>query len=494
MSSMRAPLGSIDTRLTMTDTLANDPLAFSFASIVAFDNALQPDDQPLDCKGIAETKMNNRVQFVSDTSHEPTYARGIGKPYPRLELDVAMDNCHSLDGFAEPVNPRNTPATTSCCESPEDSARPVEPRGMRTSSAPQIQSLAFEWFDGKSEGHMTYVDDDADSGIKAQRRRFSADDEPRASSSIIPSNDIAQTTRTGSAEKIDDSHLHVPCVRPSPKPHPARAGYSVPMVERKVDYLASTSPSHRQFKHYKKWRGSSRALVHRVSPYRSPPKVSKVRLLDGQPDVPSSSLLSLPGHQGDPGGPTSETNPSQETVEHNVPMKVKDVANGPTDVNVGTPNARVSDLVGLSLSIYRVRHPGQQPALSMNGSAFQVEMTSTPFPCPTTGHEGEEVEHAGDRPESEDLVFHTYLVLPAFVARIPMATFSVVKRAKTSRLGTILLYLEKMFWSVVIAFFLAFLAKFGRPGRRPGSDPGGLGLDPRAQVRHAVEPVTSPVS
>jgi hypothetical protein len=160
-------------------------------------------------------------------------------------------------------------------------------------------------------------------------------------------------------------------------------------------------------------------------------------------------------------------------------MKVKDFANGPTDVNVGTPNARVSDLVGLSLSIYRVRHPGQQPALSMNGSAFQVEMTSTPFPCPTTGHEGEEVEHAGDRPESEDLVFHTYLVLPAFVARIPMATFSVVKRAKTSRLGTILLYLEKMFWSVVIAFFLAFLAKFGRRGRRPGSGPGGPGTRPK---------------
>jgi hypothetical protein len=471
MRSMRAPLGTIDTRLIMTDTPEDGMLASSFASITRFDGLLRHDSRPLDYSGLPERKMNQRVQFASDISQSSTYGRGIGKPYPRLELDVALDQYHTLDGFDEPMSPRNTPASISCCASPGEPARPVDTQSIRTSFAPQIQSLAFEWLDGKSEGDLTCLDGNAESGLKAQKRRFSAD-EPR-SSTIIPPKNIVQTTDTGSSKKIEDVSRHVPGVRSSPppvslpKPHSPPANCYVPTVERKVDYVSS----HRQQEHSKKWKGSNHA--HRVSPYRSPPKA---RSLNPQLDVPFSYLLPLLGHQGVTKDSASQTNPSQETVEHNFPENGNNVASVATDIKVGTPPSPISDFVGLSLSIRRVRHPGQQSALAMNGGAFQVELISVPFPLRISAQDGEKAEHAADRPALDDLVFHTYLVLPVVVARFPVAVFSVLNRACNSRIGTILLYLEKMFWSIVIAFFLAFLAKFRRPGTGPGYGPEGPGV------------------
>ncbi|KAJ5363783.1 uncharacterized protein N7496_009496 [Penicillium cataractarum] len=468
MGSMRAPLGRIDTRLRMSDTPADEPVTSSFPSIVAFEDLLQRDQRPLNYMGTSQPKMDPRVQFASETSHNPIHGRGIGKPYPRLELDVALDKYHSLDGFTEPVSPRNTPASISCCESPEDSARPVETQNMRTSSAPQIQSLAFEWFDGKSEGDLMHFDGNSES--KAQKRRFSADYEHR-SSTILPPKDLTQTTGTASSEKPEDNSPHMPCVRSSPPPTPSPKSRSppadrpIPTVERKADYIAA----HGQQKHYKKWKGSNRALAQRVSPYRSPPKAPKIRPLNRQSDVPFSSLLPSSGRQEGSRDLASQTDPSQETVEHNIPADEKNVATGATDARVDESTDPSSDLVGLSFSIYRVQHPQQHSVLGLGGSAFQVEMTSTPFPFHVSDREEEEAEHTVNRPSFEDLVFHHYVVLPAVVARFPVAVFSILNRACNSRIGTILLYLEKMFWSIVIAFFLAFLAKFRR---RPGSGPG----------------------
>lgn len=471
MRSTRAPLGSIDTRLKMTDTPPDGPLSSSFSSIIGFDDLMHRDYQPLDCPGNSEPKMNNRVRFVSGKSHKSTCGRGIGKPYPRLELDVALDKYHCLDGFTEPVSPRNTPASTSGGVSPEASPRPVDTQAMRASSAPQIQSLAFEWFDGKSEGDLAYMGDDAEGGIKPQRRRFSADDEPRSSSTIIPPKDIPQTTSSVSIEKIGETPAYVPGVRfspppaPPPKPHSPPANRPLPTLDRKVDGIAT----HRQHKHSRKWKGPSRAFSQRVSPYRSPAKAPKATPLNRQSDGPLSHLLPLSGHQGGSRDQATQTDPSQETVEHNVSESLKTVAAGATGGDVATSLSQISDLVGLSLSIYRVRHPEQQSAPAMSGSVFQVEMTSNPFPFNTSSQKREEVEHALNRQALEDLVFHTYLVLPASVARIPNAMFSIMKRACNSRIGTMLLYLEKMFWSIVIALFLGILNKFRRPGTGPGT-------------------------
>lgn len=468
---MKAPLGSVDTRLKMTDTSADGLLASSFASITRFDGSMQRNSQPLDYPGIPEHKLNHRVQFASDGSHSPTYGRGIGKTYPRLELDVNLDQYHSLDRFTEPVSPRNTPASISCCASPEEPAQPVDTQSMRTSSAPQIQSLAFEWLAGKPEGDLTCLDGNTESGIKAQKRRFSADDEPR-SSIIIPPKDIAQTTDMGYSEKIEDVSRRVPCVRSSPppvslpKPHSPPANRPSPTVKRKVDYVSS--PRHQ--KHFKKWKCSNHA--HRASPYRSPPKA---RSLNRQLDGPFSYLLPSLGHQGVTKDSANQADPSQETVEHNIPENGNDGAIGATDIKVGTPPSPTSDFVGLSFSIRQVRHFGQQSASAMNGGAYQVELILVPFPLRTSIQEGGEAENTASCPALDDLVFHTYLVLPVFVAHFPVAVFSVLNRACNSRIGTILLYLEKMFWSIVIAFFLAFLAKFRRPGTGPGYGPGGPG-------------------
>ncbi|CEJ53990.1 hypothetical protein PMG11_00318 [Penicillium brasilianum] len=468
MRSMRTPLGRIDTRLRMSDTPADDPVTSSFPSIVAFEDLLQRYCTPLNYVGTSEPIMNPRVQFASETSYKLIHGRGIGKPYPRLELDVALDKYHSLDGFTEPVNPRNTPASISRCESPEDSGRPIETQSMRTSSAPQIHSLDFEWFGGKPEGDLIYFDGNSES--KAQKRRFSADDEHR-SSTIIPPKDVKDTTGKGVSENPEENSRRMSCVQfsppsaSSPKSRSPPADHPVPTVERKVDYVAT----HRQQKHFKKWKSSNRTFTQRISPYRSPPKAPKIRPLKQQSDVLSSSLLPSSSQPGGSEDLASQTDPSQETVEHNIPSNQMDVTSDATDARVSEPTDPSSDLVGLSFSIYRVPQPKQHSALGLGGSAFQVEMTSTPFPFHASNHEEEETEHEGCRPSFEHLVFHHYMVLPAVIARFPVAVFSILNSACNTRIGTILLYLEKMFWSIFIAFFLAFVAKFRR---RTGSGPG----------------------
>ncbi|KAF3394694.1 hypothetical protein F1880_004934 [Penicillium rolfsii] len=455
----------------MTDTSGDGLLASSFASIIRFDGSTQRNSQLLDYPGFAEHKMNHRVQFASDGYHSPLYGRGIGKTNPRLELNVNLDQCHSLDRFTEPMSPRNTPASISCCASPEEPARPVDTQSMRTSSAPQIQSWAFERLDHKSGGDLIRLDGNVESGTKAQKRPFSDDDVPRSSTIILPK-DIAQSTNMGCSEKIEDVSRPVPSVLSSPslvslpKPHSPPADRPSPTVGRKVDYVSSRC----HHKHFKKWKDSKHA--HWASPCRSPPKA---RSLSRQLDGSFSFLLPSLGHQGVTRDSASQTDPSQETVELNSSKNGNNVATVVTDIKVDTSPSPVSDFVGLSFSIRRVHHPGQQSAFGTNGSAFQVELISVPFPFRTSIQGEGEADHIAAHPALEDLVFHTYLVLPVFVARFPVAVFSVLNRACNSRIGTILLYLEKMFWSIAIAFFLAFLAKFRRPGTGPGHGPGGPG-------------------
>jgi hypothetical protein len=419
-------LGIIDKRVTMTDTPPDGRLSSSFSSMIGFDDLVQREHQPLDYPGIPGPKMTHRVQFASDKSPQATYGRGISKPYPRLELDVALDEYHCLDGFTEPVSPRNTPASTSGGLSPEVSLRPVDAQAMRTSSAPQIQSLAFEWFDGKSEGDLADLEDDTEVGIGTQRRRFSADDGPCPPSTIIPPKDIPQTSGSGSMEEIGRD---MPCVRSSlppasPKPFSPPANRPLDTVDRNVDDIAS----HRQRKYYRKWKCPSRAFAQRVSPCRSPPKPFKARFLYRHSDGPLSALLPFSSHHEYSRDQATQTDPMQATVEHNVSERFKAVPAGMTGCDVVTSPPQVSHLVGLSLSIHRVQRPGQQSTPTSSGRAFQVEMTSNPVPLNIPSQGGEVVEHSLNYQALEDLVFHTYLVLPASVARFPNAMFSIMQR------------------------------------------------------------------
>ncbi|KAJ5156977.1 uncharacterized protein N7482_008077 [Penicillium canariense] len=469
MRSMRAPLGSIDTRLRMTDSLPDGCPSPFFASVIAFDDLPQRDILPLDDPGFPEPKLKQTVQFASNESYKAVYGRDSGKRYPRLELDVAMDKYHLLDGFAETGNPQNTPASNSGGDSPKDPGRYVDTQSLRTSSAPQLQPLAFEWLDGKSEEDRAYFDGEkTDNRALTLKRRFPVDDDPRSSSTLIPLQDMHQTTDPDSSEKLEGTTPPTRCVRfspptePSPNQYSPRSNRPIPTVERKVDYIAS----HRQQKQFEKWRGPNRALAQRVSPYRSLPKVAKVleQPLDRQPEIRFFSLSPLPYHQGDPTDSANQINPSQDSLVYRVPENAKAVTTDAADVNDGTPSHQMSDLVALSFSIYRIRHPGKRSARAMSANVFQVQMTSTPFPASTSTREGEEAKHVVSRMALEDLVFHTYVVVPALITRIPVMIWSMVKRVGDSRIGTIILYLEKMFWSVVIALFLAILAKMRRSG------------------------------
>lgn len=440
----------------MTDTPPDGRLSSSFSSMIRFDDLLQREHQLLDYPGIFGPRMTHRVQFASDKSTQPTYSRGISKPYPRLELDVALDEYHRLDGFTDPVSPRNTPASTSGGLSPEVSLRPVNAQAIHTSSAPQIQSLAFEWLDGKSEGDLAYFEDNPEVEIRTQRRRFSADDGPCPLSSIIPPKSIPQTSGSGSME---ETRQDVSCMRSSlpsasPKPHLPPANRLLDKLDRNVDGITS----HRQ-------RGPSRAFAQRVSPCRSPRKPLKARFLYRHSDGPLSALLPHSSHHGYSRDQATQTDPIQATVEHNVPERSKAVPAGMTGCDVVMFPPKVSGPVGLSLSIHRVQRPGEQSAPTSSGHAFRVEITSNPVPLNVSNQRGEVVEHSLNYQALEDLAFHTYLVLPASVARFTNAMFSITQRVYNSRIGVTVLYLEKMFWSVVIALFLGVFNKFRRPGK-----------------------------
>lgn len=447
----------------MTGTPPDGRPSCSFSSMIGFDDLPQREHEPLGYPGIFGPKMTHRVQFASDKSAQPTYSRGIIKPYPRLELDVALDEYHCLDGFTEPVSPRNTPASASGGLSPEVSLRPVDAQAMRTSSAPQIQSLAFEWLDGKSEGDLACFEDNTEVEIRTQRRRFSADDGPCAPSTIIPLKDIAQTSGSGSME---ETGRDVPCMRSSPppaspKPHSPPANRLLDTVDRNVDDIAS----HRLRKYYRKWRSPSRAFAQRVSPCRSPPKTLKARFLYRHSDGPLSALPPHSSHHEYSRDQATQTDPIQATVEEYVSERFTAVPAGTMGCDVVTSPPQVSNLVGLSISIHRVQRPGQQSAPTSSGRAFRVEMTSNPVPLNISSRRGEVVEHSLNHQALKDLIFHTYLVLPASVARFPNAIFSIMQRVCNSRIGLTLLYLEKLFWSLVIALFFGVLNKFRRPGK-----------------------------
>lgn len=176
---MRKPLGSIDTRVTMTDTPPEGFLSPSFAPVIAFGDLPQHENSALDELEPRARELNPTARITTEQLGEALDGRE-GKQYPRLELDPTMDKYHTLDGFAEPKNPQNTPASNSGCDSPHDAPRRDNGEGLRTSSAPAIPALTINWFEDPPDEDSIYLPGDAEDSTKNQTRRFSADDKPRS--------------------------------------------------------------------------------------------------------------------------------------------------------------------------------------------------------------------------------------------------------------------------------------------------------------------------
>lgn len=455
MRSMKKPLGIADPRVTMTDSPPDGLLSPSFASVLVFDDLPQHDISAPDEPASRVREMSPEARFATD---KPIHGRGSGKRYPPLELDVAMDKFHTLDGFAEPLNPQNTPASVSGCDSPGEASRRGNSENLRTSSAPATQALDINWFDGQPEECSIFTLDDRDDDLKTQKRRFSADDQPHQIS-ILNLKAVPLTANARHIKGVNDAISPPRCVRFSPPPDspPRRSPRPIqrplPSIERKQDYIAT----YRQQKQYEKWRSPNRARVQRVSPYRSPAKGSQrlSNLLNRQPDINFSSYSRLPFRADDRSRSPSPMSQPQDDLGQSATEMTGALLDDSALVNGVTPS-QAYELAMVTFSLYRIQYP-----LSSRVSMLQVRVGSTILPVSTSpGQEGAKKD-VQFRMGINYLIFHTYVMVPAFALRMPLVAVSAANRLTRSRIGLTILHIAKLIWLLTVRLINLVLLMLG---------------------------------
>lgn len=440
MQSMRVPLGSLDTRLTMTDSLADGLLSPSFASVLAFDGSPY-DGQAPDEMGSHARDTEQAYQAMADDARESPR-----RSYPRLELDATLDKYHALDGIAEPLNPQNTPASNSGHDSPDEAGRRRKTDNLRTTSAPH---LTLRWFESQPDGSLLFLPSDGGDGARTQKRRFSADDEPRPTT--LPENND-QPTGVKLLENSDDLSPPFRCVRFTPPPEPPQlrsprlAHRPLPSVERKQDYIAS----YKQQKQFEKWKGPNRALAQRLSPYRSPAKVSRFVRPSNQESNIHSTPSKLPIRPDE--SPTDlAQNMSEDIASGSRDPGTKDAA----DSSEGALARQIYDLVAVTLCVYRFRYPGSDP----RGGVFHIRMDSTVIPTSQllqeTGKESKAVVRTG----IDDLLLHTCVIMPAFVLRVPLAILSAIRQFAHSRVALVTINVLRILWAISVRFLVMIISR-----------------------------------
>jgi len=466
---MKRPLGSIDTRVTMTDSPPDGFLSPSFASVIAFDDPPQHETPTLNGRDPGTRDLNRKGRITTDEFEEALDGRDEDR-YPRLELDPAMDKYHTLDGLTEPQNPQNTPASNSGCDSPADVSRRGNGEGLRTSSAPATPALTVNWFEDPPDEDLLYLPGDVDDTTKNQKRRFSADDRPRSISPItVPKEVHPQATADAKlvTEDAEKAVATLRCVRfhPPPDSSPERSprrsprpiNRPLPSVERKQDYIST----YRQQKQNEKWKGPNR---QRISPNRSPARASQPSLnhLSGQPGFRFSSPSRSPFKD--------DTSSSAGLFQSSSDQEFPEMSGALTDelavTNGFAPSGQAYDLAVISFSLYRFRYPG-----SSRAGVLQVRMNSTIIPLKPSLQTGKTDKTVVTRMAVDDLLLHTYVIVPAFILRLPLLGLSVIKRFKQSRLGHAMIYLLKTICALALGSLYFVLLRLGHDVYQPESSP-----------------------
>lgn len=428
MRSIRNPLGHIDTRLTMTNSLMDDDIhSPSFASEIAFYD-MQPNDE-----GTEETDL-----LIDPREILPQRS---GKRYPRLELDAGMDKYHTLDGFTEPLNPQNTPAshTHSGSGSPLGTCRRIKTDGLRTTSAPH--AFYIDWRPPGSSLNLL----ESDELLSCQPRRCSADDEPRSTTPI---------SRIKMSDKVVDPHPKRPlvdiisstrCVRFTPPLSPSSNSpdpitHPLPSIEKDRDRIATF----RQRKQFAKWRAATRAKNQRASTYRSPKKSAQPSSsrLNTQPEICFSSSK-LPLH---------EVTDSREYT------RLQEDIGAYIHANENKSATQLFNLVAVSLSLYRVRKSTKRTDSGLRATNLQLSYSLRPI-----GHQiqDDEARNLMSYATMNDLLLYTCFIVPEFALRVPLAIFHSLNRFAHTRTGLAVLFVLRFFWSIAIELIAPVLLKLG---------------------------------
>ena len=449
----------------MTDTPPDGFLSRSFASVIAYGDILQHESLTLNELDSHGRELKSTQRITTDELGEGPEERDDER-YPRLELDPAMDKYHTLDGLTEPKNPQNTPASNSGCDSSGDVCRRNNGEGLRTSSAPITPALTINWFEDQPDESLDYLLGEADDGFKNQnqKRRFSADDQLRSTSPItVPKEVHTQATADVNPMRydIEKAVTTLTCVRFTPpldssqarSPPGSAREVNQPLrpMEREQDYVST----HQQQKQNEKWRGPNRARGNRVSPNRSPARASQP---SSNPSISQPTVRFLsPSKCAFGGDRLQSTSLFQSSSDQEVP----EMSGALTDESTATygfaSSGQAFDLAVISFSLYRFRYPG-----SSRAGVFQVRLNSTVIPLKPSLQKGKTNKTVVTRMAVDDLLLHTYVIVPAFILRLPFLGVSVAKQFKHSRLGIATTYFVNMLWVVALKAFYCVLLRLGQ--------------------------------
>ncbi|KAJ5654673.1 hypothetical protein N7490_001676 [Penicillium lividum] len=435
MRSMRSPMGNADPRVAIIEPPIDILLSPSFASVLAFDEPDEPRCQDLIAldEDLCQHNMGWQDQPGLNSPRESSLKWGsVKRPqYPRLELDVAMDRYHALDGPAEPSIPCNTPDSAN--GSPNEWRRGPKADNLRIPSAPQAPVLTLDWLEDRK---LIYQPSEGKGKNRAQKHCLSVSDEPRSTSPSSAGNIDCPTVNFSPIKGLDEITA-TRCVRFSPPESPRHrsprpGSRPLPSVERKQDYISL----YRQQKQHEKWKKATRVLARPISPRRSPVKE--------QPEIIFPSLSKMLFRQDDLATPIQGTNRSQFP-------DASSVLAGIHSEKEASPREQVHDLVVLNFGLYRPRSPENLPRDS-KWAFVRVRMSPTFIPARGLLEETQGMKQIICRLPAEDLLLHFIIVLPYFFIRIPLTALAKAGRLANSQAGLTILDIFRIVWSLTVAF------------------------------------------
>ncbi|KAJ5473776.1 hypothetical protein N7475_003342 [Penicillium sp. IBT 31633x] len=453
------PLGTFDTRLMM-DSPVDTFFSPLFERFDGFDGtADKPDKQSgSQTEADASPQRAHRILELRKSFHgfEPN------RKCPRLELDVAVDKYHSLDGLTDPLNPNNTPASNSERGSTEEttqSLRCYKTENIRMSPASQTDDFNFDCFQDSPEANYVRQDNGSESPAFPKLRRF-----PIGSRRWInpPVSALADhhAASNASPSKTSSNPNSVPrCVRFSPaslSPTSRAARRPLPSIERRQDHIAL----YRHKKQHQKWKVIRRA---RGSPCNSPKKMTQSLAghIPKDPNVRVSSLSDLS---------------YRETHQKSLPARVGlgsdiqalgtgNMAHTPVadDLNLThSGNHKIPDFFAVSFSLYRIRRAPDSFPEKAAKYAFKFRISQTYLPKHPSPHFPTTLEHIACCPVIDGLLFHTCFILPALVVLAPstLILFATWMLTETQA-GALMVRFGRGLLYVIMKIVILGLAKCG---------------------------------
>lgn len=447
------PLGIVDTRLTMTDSPTDRFFSPLFAPSTGFDRT--DERQPVNqTEAEASPRQAHRILEIRESFR------------PRLELDVAVDKYHTLDGLAEPLNPQNTPASNSERESAEESTESLRCHKMenvRTSPPPQTEKFNFDCFQDSPEASFVREDDGSESPKPSKLRRLSVGRRQWTKPPVAVLSSHQPGVNAGTFNKPGDPDSPLRCVRFSPPASlspPSRViRRPQPSIERRQDHVVL----HRQKKQYQKWKVTGHANSRKSSPNRIPTNRTQF-LATRTPknhDLRGSSLSSLPYR---------ETRRTSFLARIGLGSDAGEVRAGNAG---GTPVVDDSNIVrnteqnlpaflAVSISLYRARPTPSSSAERAPKYTFRFRMTRTDLPRQPSPHFPLEFKHINCHPTIDHLVFHTCFVVPGIVVLLPLSViFAATHPLVNTRAGAVMLYLARALLYLLINIIVLVLSKCG---------------------------------